>query len=288
MERAETSTGTVSSETIAYLAAETNISDTIIANGGSNIVLKTMTTPDNIRGFDNGCVNNNYNGGAFSSTPFVIAQQLSRDGGDGGWLRRCNINSSQIGLLVDEDRAADSERAHTTEVAAVFAFENAFEWCPPLLNLAKSSLVVRDLTNGLSNPKALPGALQRYDLRLNNEGGVPLDNDAVTLTDIIPANTSMFVQSSALYPEAPFNFTNGAGAASSGLTFIYSGPASNTDDVEFSQDNGVDLFTYSPTPDGDGFDSNVTDVRLNPKGAFNGSNGTDVPTFTLEFSVRID
>ena len=122
LERAETSNGTVSSETIAYLAAETNINDNIVVNGGNSIILKTLTTPDNISGFDNGCFNNNYNGGAFTTTPFVIAQQISRDGGDGGWLRRCNINSSQIGLTVDEDRAADSERAHTTESAALFAF----------------------------------------------------------------------------------------------------------------------------------------------------------------------
>jgi len=287
MERAETSNGTVSSETIAYLAADTNTSETIIANGGGSIVVKTMTTPDNIQGFDNGCFNNNYNGGAFSSTPFVIAQQLSRDGGDGGWLRRCNINSSQIGLTVDEDRAADSERAHTTEMAAVFAFENAFEWCPPLLNLAKNSSVVRDLVNGTNNPKAVPGALQSYDLRLNNEGRIPLDNNMVVLTDTVPANTSLFVQSSVLYPEAPFTFADGSGTEVSGLSFVYSGPASGADDVEFSNNNGSD-FLYSPTPDGDGFDSTVTDVRINPKGVFNASNGTDIPTFTVNFSVRVD
>jgi len=287
MERAETSNGTAFSESIAYLAAETNINDTIIANGGGGINIKTMTTPNNIRGFDNGCFANNYNGGAFTSTPYVIAQQISRNGADGGWLRRCSINNSQVGLTVDEDRAADSERGHTSETAAVYAFENAFEWCPPRLNLAKTSTVVRDPINGTSNPKAIPGALQRYNLRLNNEGGIPLDNNAVILTDPIPASTSLFVQSSVLYPEAPFTFTDGAGTDASGLTFVYSGPASGTDDVEFSNNNGSD-FLYSPAPDGDGFDSAVTNVRINPKGAFNASNGTDIPTFTVNFSVRVD
>lgn len=287
MERAETNNGTVSSETIAYLAAEGNINDIIIANGGSNINIRSMTTPDNIQGFDNGCFTNNYNGGAFGATPFVVAQQISRDGGDGGWLRRCSINSSQIGLTVDEDRAADSERAHTTESAAVFAFSDAFEWCPPVLNLAKNSSVTRDPVNGTSNPKALPGALQTYSLQLDNEGGVPIDNDMTTLTDSVPTNTSIFVQSSINYPEAPFNFSDGAGAAASGLSFVYSGPTSTTDDVEFSDNNGSD-FNYLPTPDSDGFDSAVTDVRINPKGIFNGSNGTDAPTFTIDFSVRVD
>ena len=287
MERGETSAGTVTTETIAYLAAESNISNIITSNGGTPIEVKTMTTPNNIRGYDNGCFNNNFNGGAFAATPYVIAQQITRDGADGGWLRRCNINSTQIGLTVDEDRAADTERGHTTETAAVFAFENAFEWCPPLLNLAKNSTVVRDLINGTSNPKAIPGALQTYSLRLNNEGRIPLDNDKVVLSDSIPAGTSVFVQSSALYPEAPFNFIDGTGAAISGLSFVYSGPASATDDIEFSNNNGTD-FLYAPTPDSDGFDSAVTDIRINPKGVFNASNGTDIPTFTLEFSVRID
>jgi len=287
MERGETSNGSVLSETIAYLAAENNINDTITVNGGASIILKTLTTPDNISGYDNGCFNNNYNGGAFATTPYVVAQQISRDGGDGGWLRRCNISSSQIGLTVDEDRAADSERAHTTETAAVFAFENAFEWCPPQLNLSKNSSIIRDPVNATTNPKAIPGALQGYALRLNNEGRIPLDNDKVVLTDTVPVNTSILVQSSVNYPEPPFTFTDGAGAAASGLTFVYSGPASTTDDVEFSMNNGSD-FNYLPTPDGDGFDSLVTDVRINPKGTFNPSNGVDIPTFTITFSVKVD
>ncbi|MBE9568404.1 MAG: hypothetical protein IMF14_06885 [Proteobacteria bacterium] len=287
MERAETSTGTVVTESIAYLAAETAIDDIITSNGGAPVAVKTMTTPNNIRGFDNGCFTNNYNGGAFATTPYVIAQQISRNGADGGWIRRCSINSTQIGLTVDEDRAADTERSHTSEVAAVLAFEKAFEWCPPLLNLAKNSSVTRDLINGTSNPKAIPGALQTYALRLNNEGRIPLDDNKVVLTDKIPAGTSVFVQSSAQYPEAPLNFIDGTGATVSGLSFVYSGPASTTDDIEFSNNNGSD-FLYIPTPDGDGFDSAVTDIKINPKGVFNASNGTDIPTFTMEFSVRVD
>jgi uncharacterized repeat protein (TIGR01451 family) len=287
MERGETSNGSVLTETIAYLAAEASINDTITTNGGDSIIIKTMITANNIQGYDNGCFNNNYNGGAFTVTPYVLAQQVSRNGGDGGWLRRCSINNNQIGLTVDEDRAADAERSHTSETAAVFAFENAFEWCPPQLNLAKNSTLVRDPVNGTSNPKAIPGSLQSYDLRLKNEGRIPLDNNKVTLTDTIPANTSVFVQSSIKYPELPFIFTDGAGAEASGLTFVYSGPASTTDDVEFSMDNGSN-FNYLPTPDGDGFDSAVTDIKINPKGIFNALNGTDIPTFTVTFSVRVD
>ena len=76
-------------------------------------------------------------------------------------------------------------------------------------------------------------------------------------------------------------------AVASGLSFVYSVPASTTDDVEFSMNNGSD-FNYSPTPDSDGFDSLVSDVRINPKGTFNPSNGTDIPAFTVSFSVRVD
>ena len=285
MERGETSNGTVVNETIAYLAAEAGIDDSIVVNGGGTVRFKTMVTPENIRGYDNGCFSNSFTGTAFSATPYSVAQSATRNGADGGWLRRCSISSAAIGLTFDEDRAADTERSHTSEGASVFAFENAFEWCPPQLKLAKNSQVLRDPVNATTNPKAIPGALQSYDLKLENEGGIPLDNNTVRLGDNVPAGTSLFVQSSAAYPEAPFVFTDGAVA--SGLSFTYSGPSSTTDDVEFSSNNGAD-YSYIPTPDADGFDSAVTNVRFNPKGVFNAASGGNVPSFTLRFSVRVN
>jgi len=55
-----------------------------------------------------------------------VAHTRRHDGGDGGWIRRCSINTSQIGLAYDEDQFRDTERLHTTEAASVLVFSEAF------------------------------------------------------------------------------------------------------------------------------------------------------------------
>jgi len=46
-------------------------------------------------------------------------------------------------------------------------------------------------------------------------------------------------------------------------------------------------WSYTPVPDADGYFANVTNIRVNPKGVMRASNGTDHPTFTLRFQVRV-
>jgi hypothetical protein len=46
-------------------------------------------------------------------------------------------------------------------------------------------------------------------------------------------------------------------------------------------------WSYTPVPDADGYDANITHIRVNPKGVMRASNGTDHPTFTLRFQVRV-
>ncbi len=288
LERAQTNSGSISAEQIAFLASAAGQSVNFTAVGGNNITMKTQLTADNISGFDNGCFTNNFTGGAFSGVPLVVANQVRRDGGDGGWLRRCSLTPTAIGLTVDEDRDLDSERSHTTEQAALIAFSQAFEWCPARLLFYKNTAAARDPVNATSNPKAIPGALQSFTVRVDNESGIPLSSDSVQISDAIPSGTSLFVQSSVNYPETPFIFTDGSGVSASGLGFSYLGVGSGTDAVEFSNDNGA-TWTYTPVPDGDGFDSNISNVRFSPTGTFNGMlNNSDVTTFSLSFAVRVD
>jgi len=51
---------------------------------------------------------------------------MTRNGGDGGWLRRCRIQNDLVGLTVDEDQANDSERWHTSESAGIVSFGAPF------------------------------------------------------------------------------------------------------------------------------------------------------------------
>jgi len=127
LERAETSTGTISSnEDIAYLAIDAGKQGSFFdTNSCISIQYETQTTGDSIRGWDNSCLDINLVN-PYTSNPLVIGSMNRRDGVDGGWLRRCGLTTSTVGLTIDEDQAGDSERGHTTESAGLVIFEKSF------------------------------------------------------------------------------------------------------------------------------------------------------------------
>jgi len=127
LERAETSAGSISaSEDIAYLAMDAGIQSSIFdVNTCEVIDLETIRTSDSIRGWQNGCYSFNFVN-TYASNPNVLGSQNTRDGGDGGWLRRCSLSTSSVGVNIDEDQAADSERRHTTERAGLAIFKKDF------------------------------------------------------------------------------------------------------------------------------------------------------------------
>ena len=63
-----------------------------------------------------------------------------------------------------------------------------------------------------------------------------------------------------------------------------------TDDIDFSNDNGATWIYYQDSNfsniDVDGFDSTLTNIRINPKGQFAGASGGN-PSFSLTFRVRL-
>ena len=63
-------------------------------------------------------------GPSFSVPPIVIANKDTRNGGDGGWLRRCFLSAAQYAPVFDEDVYQDSERDHTNENYSFLAIEN--------------------------------------------------------------------------------------------------------------------------------------------------------------------
>lgn len=126
LERAETSTGTISTdEAIAYLAVEGDIQSNFIDINCSSVQYETLLTSKSIKGWGDKC--NSYNFiNSYGSLPNIIGTQNSRNGGDGGWLRRCSLSASKVGLTIDEDQAVDSERKHTSEIGGLFIFERDF------------------------------------------------------------------------------------------------------------------------------------------------------------------
>ncbi len=129
MERSETTSGSVTNdETIAYLVMDSGL------NGGNHyfgssdatkIEYETIRSSDFIQGWDDGDYRVD-----FAKTyhdPIVVATKNTRDGVDGGWLRRGDIHDDYITLQVDEDKAVDGERSHTTERAGIILFSDPFD-----------------------------------------------------------------------------------------------------------------------------------------------------------------
>ncbi len=127
LERSEVNDGSVSKpETVAYLAIQAGKSGSFADIDGNTVGYESQLTADKVTGWDNGCGAFSYLGSGYSS-PLVIGSKNTRDGGDGGWLRRCGVpTASNFYLDVEEDQDHDSERSHTTERAGVLIFAQPF------------------------------------------------------------------------------------------------------------------------------------------------------------------
>jgi hypothetical protein len=285
LERAEAIAGTVIAETIGYLAMAGNVQSSFIDADGSGILCEAILTSSNVQGWDNGCFNNNF-ANTYAFAPLAVAHQATRNGGNGGWLRRCNLTASRLGLTVDEDRASDSERSHITEQAGILAFSQPFETCwEPQIAFSKTVATLWDPINGSSNPKAIPGARMQYIMSAVNAHSGRADTDTVLVSDPLDSNTEMFV-GDLTGSGSPIIFTDGSAANYSGLSYSFISLSSTADDIDFSNNNGV-TFDYEPSPDTDGFDDNVTNFRVSLKGAFRAADIGVQPTFQIEFHTRV-
>ena len=122
-----------------------------------------------------------------------------------------------------------------------------------------------------------------YTIQVTNSGGGSTDTDTVVVNDTIPANTDLRVTDLGGAGSGPVLFINGSPV--SGLTYTFTSLGNLTDDLEFSTD-GVD-WTYAPTADANGVDTNVRYIRINPKSAMLGNGGGGDPNFQLRFMVVV-
>jgi len=58
---------------------------------------------------------------SFDTINGIIANKQTRNGDDGGWLRRCDIDGSRVSFVVEEDTTGSSRR-HISEQVGYFAF----------------------------------------------------------------------------------------------------------------------------------------------------------------------
>ena len=124
LERAEVNDGSINqSESIGYIAMAGGLQSSFTDVLGNTIEYESIYSSDSIRGWGS-CYTVNYIN--TYTSPLVIASQITRDGSNGGWVRRCIVGTSSVTLTIDEDQDRDSERAHTTERVGAFVFSDSF------------------------------------------------------------------------------------------------------------------------------------------------------------------
>ncbi|MFE8072910.1 hypothetical protein QQM79_17765 [Marinobacteraceae bacterium S3BR75-40.1] len=125
LERAETRNGSVTqAEDVAYLAIETGAIGAFPDNEGNTVLGEAQLTGNSVTGTVN-CDTYSFLQ-SYTQPPLVVGAQLSRDGNNGGWLRRCSVTSSDVSLKIEEDWANDRDLNHITEQVGFLAFSQPF------------------------------------------------------------------------------------------------------------------------------------------------------------------
>ncbi len=153
---------------------------------------------------------------------------------------------------------------------------------PDVIFLKTSQVIDDGLGTSAPTAKAIPGAAILYRLTASNQGDGATDSN-LTIVDPIPANTSLCVADPCAQGLDPIQFTDAPfGTVASGLSFIYAS------DVEFSKSSGP-TYTYGATltPDGNGYDQDVTSIRISPSGQFSAASGLTPAGFEIVFRVRV-
>ncbi|MEM1131994.1 MAG: H-type lectin domain-containing protein [Pseudomonadota bacterium] len=283
LERSQASIGTVLTETVGWIAFPSGASDTFDDINGNSVAWGAGNSGNSIRGWDNGCFSVSLP--ITSGNVVAVAKKRTRNNGDGGWFRYCSLSASAFNLRVDEDRGIDNERsvaAGDAESAAIIAFSQPFH-----ANL-RANLQVTKTSFTISLPGdtgfSIPGATREYLITIQNSGNAPPNPDSLIITDALDPNTSMLVGDLGPAGIGPVIVTPGNGAT--GLTYSYSGLASTSDDLQFSDDGSS--FAYIPTPGGDDEDSAVQAFRVTPSGILEGDRGSGPGELTLRYRVLVE
>jgi uncharacterized repeat protein (TIGR01451 family) len=160
----------------------------------------------------------------------------------------------------------------------------------PDISLEKSVVVFSDPIHGINSAnnfsKALPGAILTYTLNAKNIGPGVSENNSIWISDMVPDNTYLLVKD--------FDDISGQGPMieqpinpNSGLTYQFITLDSDSDSIEFSDNNGAD-FNYNPSPNSEGIDKIITHFRINPKGTFQApALGESTNQFSIKFRVQL-
>lgn len=147
----------------------------------------------------------------------------------------------------------------------------------PVIRIAKTASLLSDPLNATTTPRSIPGSEQRYSITVTNTGPGTVDASTLVLADPIPPDVAVYVATSGGPPVELIQ-----GSTPSGLTLDYATQVSWS-----NRPNGAAPFDYVPVPDANGYDANVTGVRIAPAGTFAAAAGAAQPSFTVRFRVRV-
>jgi len=266
---------------------------TIGLNGISTMTF-TLSNPNTAPGLTGANFTDTYPAGLVNTTPLLVGgtctgvTHTAAAGGATFNLTAANIpaagsctvtvqvTSAMAGSL---DNSTSGVASNETGTAGAPSGTATLTVNPPL-TVAKTSQTLTDPANGSTNPKTIPGAFVAYSIAVNNTGAGAIDSNTVVITDVVPAQSDLFVGDAGAPGSGPVAFVDGA--PTSGLTYAFLSLSSTTDDVDFSNDGGA-TYSYVPIPDAWGVDPGVTHIRIHPKGPV--AAGTN---FVVRFQVRIE
>ena len=149
-----------------------------------------------------------------------------------------------------------------------------FNRATPDFVVTKSVEIERDPINEFTNPLGIPGAWAIYSIQVTNTGRGSADAGTIAIGDAIDAQTSLFTGDFDGLG-APFEFADGVGASTSGLSLNFGTLGDGTDGITFRNGSGTSI-----TPNG-AFDPSVGSFELQFDGAMNGAIGGATPSFTV-------
>lgn len=149
---------------------------------------------------------------------------------------------------------------------------------PPTVSIAAGA-ATWNAVEGTLNPKAIPASKRRMSITITNPDIVALDANVVQIE--LPTPVKMVV---ALDGDGTGSnvVQTSDGSPASGLTLTYTSPSSNSDHVDFSNDNGS-TWTYNPTAGNAASQAAVNRIRFRPQGSMAAGSSY---TISIPFSVN--
>lgn len=148
---------------------------------------------------------------------------------------------------------------------------NTREPADAVILVSKTSEVISDPI-GVGGPFAIPGAIVEYTITVTNEGDVAVDVDTLKLVDVLPGNAAFRTVDLVVFEEGAT--PSGLGAFDAATMVTYS-----------DQTGGAAPFDHPPESPEDG---TVTAIQILPEGVLAASDGTNHPSFTIRYRMRIE